>query len=389
MVSSPQLLLICPGYPPPFVGGAKVYLCNMVENSPGNFDILTSALKEGCQEVSSPRHTIFRNPKIYDSNVRDPNTWDLFVSYTTIIFWFLNRSRKVRYDAVVVNGLTFLNGIFFLLLKAFRIPAIGIVYGEEFTQSFKGKGVKNFIKRLFIRITQTKATGFISVCDFGKEVLTTLGISPRQIDVVPCSINPKKLLPLHKKKRGFKVLSVGRLIERKGFHCLMEAVSRLKKELPEIELNIVGDGPYKPILLKKLAQDRLGDFVSIRDKVTDEELSRLYRESDLFVLAHMMLENGDTEGCPTVYAEASGCGLPVIGGTGGGAATIIEEGKTGFIVETRDIDTLAARIKLLLTNPSLAEQMGQRGSEKVRRDHLPQKTGVDFYESVCRLAEIA
>jgi len=98
-----------------------------------------------------------------------------------------------------------------------------------------------------------------------------------------------------------------------------------------------------------------------------------------------MLPNGDTEGCPTVYSEAAGNGLPVIGGTGWGAATAIVPGKTGDIVDSRDIPQLTDRIRALLTNPALAEAMGRAGMEKVRRDHDPVKCGARFHESIVRI----
>ena len=76
-----RCLLVSPFFPPPFIGGGKVWTYNMVENSPEKFDVLTSRLQDGCKEVLSPRHEIFRSHYIWDeTNVKDPSLKNLLVS---------------------------------------------------------------------------------------------------------------------------------------------------------------------------------------------------------------------------------------------------------------------------------------------------------------------
>ena len=80
-------------------------------------------------------------------------------------------------------------------------------------------------------------------------------------------------------------------------------------------------------------------------QLLDEDLRKIYEDASLFVLAHTLLENGDTEGCPTVFSEAMGYGLPIIGGTGAGADTAIIEGCNGFIVNSKNIEEIVDAIK--------------------------------------------
>ena len=77
------------------------------------------------------------------------------------------------------------------------------------------------------------------------------------------------------------------------------------------------------------------NYVKLHGEITDEELSNLYSKSDLFILAHTMLKNGDTEGCPNVFSEAMANNLPVIGGTGAGADTAIIDNYNGYIVNSK------------------------------------------------------
>jgi phosphatidylinositol alpha-1,6-mannosyltransferase len=387
-VARRKYLLVSPAYPPPFVGGSKVWTYNLVENCPEPFDVLTSALKPGCAEVISPRHGVFRSRFLWDANGADPTRFELLVSYTSILGWCARRLLRVRYDAVVAGAFDFANGWLFLLGKLMRVPVIGLGNAEEFTLALHGTGLRNFIKRQWMKFTHHRAAGFVVVCDFCKDVLVSIGVDPRRIHVVPSSINPNKLRPRSEWKRGGRhVLSVGRLVERKGFHHLIDAIGLLKTDLPDIRLTIVGDGPWRKTLEEQVARHGLAGHVAVRGGLSDEEVRALYGECDLFVLAHMMLENGDTEGCPTVFSEAAGNGLPVIGGTGGGAATAIVHGTTGYIVDSRNVAELADRIRAVLTDPRLAEAMGRAGMEKVRHDHDPAKCGVRFHESIRRIVE--
>ena len=156
------------------------------------------------------------------------------------------------------------------------------------------------------------------------------------------------------------------------------ATEKLIDEFPNIHTNIVGDGPYMQNLKELIREKSLTKNVTLHGGLDDNGLAELYKKSNLFVLAHMMLENGDTEGCPTVFSEASGQGLPVIGGTDAGASTVILEGITGYIVNSRDIDSLANRMRLILSNPDMAQKMGEEGIKKIRKDHTPSITGEKF-----------
>jgi glycosyltransferase involved in cell wall biosynthesis len=381
------LLVVSPAYPPPFVGGSKVWTFNMVENSGyTNYEILTSKLKDDCEEVINPNYKIHRSKYLWDSNTSNPSRRELFVSYSYIIKYIINRSRKTKYKAVIGGAFDFANGILIILCKFLKIPIICLGNAEEFTLTLKGKGFKNWIKRSWLKFTHKRADGFIVVCDFCKDILSSIGVDAQKIHVVPSSINPNKISKeLIDRSAGYNIISVGRIIERKGFHKLILATKKLINDFPDIHTHIVGDGPYFHELRRIINENNLEKHVTLHGRVSDEALADLYKKSQLFVLAHMMLENGDTEGCPTVFSEASGQGLPVIGGTDAGASTVILEGKTGYIVNSRDIDKLSERMKDILSNPELAKSMGQKGIKKIMNDHTPQVTGKRFINSINKI----
>jgi phosphatidylinositol alpha-1,6-mannosyltransferase len=378
-----RYLVVCPAYPPPFVGGSKVWVFNMVENCTENFDILTSTLKNGFDEISNTRTNIYRSKFIWDSNIKDPTRWELLVSYAYIILWVIARNRKTKYKAIIAGAFDFANGFLFLLGKIIGVPVIGLGLAEEFTLSIHGKGLKYLIKRRWMKLTHKIAAGFIVVCDFCLNVLISIGVDKEKIHVVPSAISPQKYNPkMNKSKNGYKILSVGRIVERKGFHALIDAVNILKNKLPEIRVNIVGEGPYKSVLQEKIILNKLEKHVFLKGFISDEELADLYTESDIFVLAHMMLDNGDTEGCPTVFSEAGIYGIPVIGGVDGGASTVIEDGVTGYIVDSKNINLLAEKIERILADKKLAAEMGKAGKQKILRDHTPEIIGKKFANAI-------
>ena len=382
--SSNRFLLISPDFPPPLVGGSLVWLNNLIENCPEKFDVLTGSRDNKYKEVLSSPNRVFRSSLIKDSH--DPTKIQLLTTYFYMPIWLILKNVKENYSAVLVNPGVIGNSVLFVVGKLFRIKIIGIGHGEEITVPLYGKGIKNFIKRSIMKICYKKASGFIVVCHFCRRLLISLKVNPESIDVIPSCLNPDKIGEINNsKKKKHKIISVGRLIERKGFHFLIDSVVRLKKDFPNIALSIIGDGPYRGVLVEQIKKTNSDSYIKLEGQVSDQELINLYQESSLFVLAHTLLENGDTEGCPTVFSEAMGHGLPIIGGTGAGADTAIINGKNGFIVDSKNIIDLANAIKKIFSDPSLADSMIKAGRKKLDLNHDPKKNGIAFQKSINRI----
>src|SRR3989338_6216783 len=160
-----------------------------------------------------------------------------------------------------------------------------------------------------------QANGFIASCHYIRDMAIEQGIDRSLIDVIPVCFNPRNLNQSKmKRKKGYLIISVGTIVERKGFHLLIDAVHMLKDELPEIKINIVGDGPFMPVIKDRIQKYKMEDCVTLHGNLFESKLSELFDNSDLFVLANSMLEDGNTEGGSLVVCDASSHGLPVIGG---------------------------------------------------------------------------
>jgi glycosyltransferase involved in cell wall biosynthesis len=380
MTPKHKILLICPSFVPPMIGGHKVWTHNLIENSGLHIDVLTGKIKKGFSEISGDKINMIRKDFIFGTSeeIVDPRNIDLIKSYYFIMQWLLKISLTHKYQVVIVHGFVILNPLIILLCKCLRIKVICMGNAEEYTLALYGKGLKPFIQKLFLKLHKY-SDAYIVVCHFAKRILNKQGLDNKKIFVIPSSVNNSKIAKtIIKKERGNRILSVGRLVERKGFHKLIDAANHLRKQIPDIFIDIVGDGPYKEEILKQIEILKMKDHVILHSNLSDDALSNLYQESNLFVLAHMMLENGDTEGCPTVFSEASGSGLPVIGGTGAGADTVIVEGETGYIVDVKSTEELRDKVKKVLLDRNLAFQLGQNGIKKIKSEHTPEVTGKQF-----------
>lgn len=161
----------------------------------------------------------------------------------------------------------------------------------------------------------------------------------------------------------YRVLFVGRLVERKGVDRLIEAAARWPAD---VVVDVVGDGPERA-RLEALAQVRgVGHRVRFWGVVPDEELRRRYAEADVFVLPAVVDSKGDTEGLGVVLLEALAAGVPVVASAAGGIVDIVEHESTGLLVPPGDVDALVAAVERVRAHPQAAAQWVAQGQQRVR-----------------------
>jgi phosphatidylinositol alpha-1,6-mannosyltransferase len=177
--------------------------------------------------------------------------------------------------------------------------------------------------------------------------------------------------PVHRPDRpdGPVVLCVSRLVPRKGQDTLIRAWPAVRAAIPDAQLLLVGQGPYRDELGRMADELGVAGSVTFAGSVPDDALPGYYAASDVFAMPCRTRRAGlDVEGLGIVYLEASAAGLPVIGGDSGGAPDAILDGETGYVVPGRSVTTLAERIIALLADPARARTMGQRGLAWVEQE---------------------
>jgi phosphatidylinositol alpha-1,6-mannosyltransferase len=160
------------------------------------------------------------------------------------------------------------------------------------------------------------------------------------------------------------IVSVGRLVHRKGQDILIEAMPAIIKEVPQAHILMIGEGPYRSYLENRAKALGIIERITFIGRIQYADLPRYICAGDLFVMpSRSRLAGLEVEGLGIVYLEASACGLPVIAGNSGGAPDAVLEGETGLVVDgTRKADVAAAVVELLM-DPDRSKEMGIRGRQ--------------------------
>lgn len=165
---------------------------------------------------------------------------------------------------------------------------------------------------------------------------------------------------------GPVVLSVGRLVPRKGHANLVHAFGRVLKTHPDAYLVIAGQGPEMPWISRLAHRLGIRDRVVLPGPVSDADLAVLYALCSVFALPCGEDPGGQVEGFGLVFTEANAYGKPVIGGRSGGVPDAIVHGETGILVEPDDADGLLNALLELLGNPGRARALGEAGRRRNR-----------------------
>ena len=160
------------------------------------------------------------------------------------------------------------------------------------------------------------------------------------------------------------IVSVGRLVHRKGQDTLVESMPQILSQIPDAHLVFIGEGPYKEYLVKRAAELKVSDAITFIGRIQYAELPRYICVGDIFAMpSRSRLAGLEVEGLGIVYLEASACGLAVVGGKSGGAPDAVLEGETGFAVDGTSTNVVAEAVVTLFKNPERASQMGARGRQ--------------------------
>ncbi|MGI9616402.1 MAG: glycosyltransferase family 4 protein [Acidimicrobiales bacterium] len=183
-----------------------------------------------------------------------------------------------------------------------------------------------------------------------------------RLHIVHCGVHPNAYTPVTHEGGGRRVLFVGRLADLKGVTVLLAALQRVKKERPDVELTIVGDGPDRA-RFEDVAEDLdVADRVSFVGYRSQAEVADHLAETDVFVLPSF------AEGVPVTLMEAMASGVPVVATRVGGVAELVDDGTNGSLVEAGDAVSLADAILALLNDPSTRNRFGEAGRATVVSD---------------------
>ena len=171
-----------------------------------------------------------------------------------------------------------------------------------------------------------------------------------------------------------RILSVGRLVEKKGFPTLLAACALLRNRGVDFRCDIVGDGPLRATLAASIAELGLADRVALLGPRRQSEVRQLLASARVFALAAQREGDGGSDNLPTVIMEAMAASVAVVSTRIAGIPEMVDEGTTGTLVAEHDVAAFAAALEHLLTDAPLAVQFGESGRRSAEAKFAVQNT---------------
>ena len=219
-----------------------------------------------------------------------------------------------------------------------------------------------------------------------------MGIKINDIDIIPNPLDTEFFSPIpisYKEKNELKVLFVGRLDRLKGAHIFVEAIPIISKEMPDTSFILIGrdtnTGPNNSSMrtyLENLIPNNIKERVSFFGNVERDILIDYYRGSDVCVVPSFY------ENFPNTVLEAMSCGKAVVASNTGGIPEVIEDGISGLLIKTGDIDDLAEKIIRLLKDRDIREVLGANARKRIESLYSKEvvvKKVEEVYAEICRL----
>lgn len=215
-------------------------------------------------------------------------------------------------------------------------------------------------------------------CDTGKIEVHHSGIDCGRI-----AYRPRTLLPGER----VRLISIARLVEKKGIDIAVRAVARLVSDGHDVEYDVIGDGPERNALSQLIAKLDLGTRVRLVGWRDHSQALTALDKAHILVAPSVTAADGDQEGIPNVLKEAMAMGLPVVATHHGGNAELVEHGVSGLLAPERDADALCMHIAALIVNAKRWPAIGLAGRRKVETEFDSQRQGAALEDIYRRAIE--
>ncbi len=331
----PQILLLTDKYAP-HTGGTAVILPVPVVNVCWHPLICVfTCWFAGWQEFdASQAYSIRRVPYIDIPKVRMPLVWMLIRREA------FKASRHSPPD-VIHAGQILETGLTALKLKErFGIPYVVHTYGEEINAYSHNRITREWMSRVL-----QNASAVTSISRYTIRRMAEIGLWDGPVSLLPPGIDVSRFTGIGREEIRVRyklgddpvLLTVARLLTRKGHDRVLEALITIRKEIPNLRYLIVGTGKEEARLKAITSQYGLDEVVTFTGAIPHDEVPAYFAAADVFVHPNRELENGDVEGFGMVFLEANASGLPVIGGNSGGTPDAIQDGVTGYLVDPNSV----------------------------------------------------
>ena len=227
-----------------------------------------------------------------------------------------------------------------------------------------------FVSRALLREKLAAARFVRSISRFNRDYLERLYPELEgRVRVIHVGIDPAVYRRLPPPPEGLpRILCVASLRPYKGHAVLLEACRLLRDQGVTFRLELVGEGPLRPELERRIAELGLRGVVRLFGALPQNQVARRLGRSSVFVLPSVVAPDGQMEGIPVALMEAMAAGRPVVTSDLSGIPELVQDGVSGLLVQPGDAEGIAAALKRLIDDPGLGRALGERGREKVERE---------------------
>jgi len=333
---------------PPFYGGVANYYGNLIKHWPQPDEIFILSNNDGCliKNWSWPKWL--------------PAVWQL-----------KKEIKKNKISHVLVGHILPLGTVAWLLSKFIDFKYSVILHGLDF--AFAGR---SFRKRWLAKKILNQAENIVCansytaklVADFlgskGKIVVVNPGIASRPS---PIAHRPSQIKEKYNLENKFVLLTVGRLVKRKGIDLVLACLPEVLRQVPDLVYAIIGDGPEEENIKKLVAGLKLKKNVLMIDNADNEERNAWYNVCGIFIMPARQIGN-DFEGFGIVYLEANLANKPVIAGDSGGVRDAVVDGLNGLLVNPENKEEITEAIIKLVRDENLRKKLGEKGRERTIKE---------------------
>lgn len=238
-----------------------------------------------------------------------------------------------------------------------------------FSFSFTGHAADLFRERVALRTKIRRADFIICISEFHRAFFLGQGARAEQLQIAYCGIDTTHFSPRRSERSPgapFRILSSGRLVEKKGFADLIRACAILRDRGLDFRCTIAGSGPDEATLRAQIDALGLTDHVSLTgEALKQEDIPAFMEQGDVYTLPCVWASDNDVDGLPQMLMEAMACGQPAISTRLVGIPDLVRHEETGLLVEPGAPEALADALMRMESDPELADRMANSGRRHV------------------------
>ncbi len=236
--------------------------------------------------------------------------------------------------------------------------------------SFTAHGSDLHVDRHMLCAKVAEARRVVTISDYNRElILEECGRrSHDKVSVIHCGVDTEHFVPASPPTGTFRIMCIGTIHEVKGQAFLVEACRRLARTGMDFVCHFVGDGPDRQALTEQIAAAGLADRLILEGAMTRTQIAALIGRSHVLVAPSVPTRTGQREGIPVVLMEAMSSGIPVVASRLSGIPELVDDGRTGLLVQPGDAEGLTEALRRLADDPDLRTRLGEAGRARVRRE---------------------